>query len=65
MSMHTLAHAVGAVMYTFKDWYTTPWEKIDTDFLMEETKVSRALSRCVRCFLLCCLLSVAHRSLRK
>jgi len=27
-------------MYTFMDWYKTPWEKIDTDFLMEETKAS-------------------------
>lgn len=25
-------------MYTFVDWYRTPWDKIDTDFLMEETK---------------------------
>ena len=29
---------VGSVMYTFKAWYQTPWDKIDTDFLMEESK---------------------------
>ncbi len=25
-------------MFTFRDWYKTPWDKIDVDFLVEETK---------------------------
>ena len=29
---------VGTVMFTFKDWYRTPWDKINVDFLVEETK---------------------------
>lgn len=29
---------VSAVMYTFSDWYATLWDKIDVDFLVEETK---------------------------
>jgi dynein heavy chain len=29
---------VGAVMYTFTDWYTTPWDSIDVEFLTDETK---------------------------
>ena len=29
---------VGAVMFTFTDWYSTLWDKIDVDFLVEETK---------------------------
>lgn len=29
---------VGTVMYTFTDWYKTLWDKIDVDFLSEETK---------------------------
>jgi hypothetical protein len=29
---------VAAVQYTFADWYKTPWDKIDVDFLVEETK---------------------------
>ncbi len=30
--------AAGTVMFTFSDWYKTPWDKIDVDFLVEETK---------------------------
>jgi hypothetical protein len=26
------------VMYTFSDWYKTPWDKINVDVLVEETK---------------------------
>ena len=29
---------VAAVMFTFTDWYATLWDKIDVDFLVEETK---------------------------
>jgi dynein heavy chain, axonemal len=29
---------VGTVMYTFTEWYKTPWDKIDVDYLAEETK---------------------------
>eukprot|EP00201_Polytomella_parva_P017476 CAMPEP_0175071536 /NCGR_PEP_ID=MMETSP0052_2-20121109/19298_1 /TAXON_ID=51329 ORGANISM="Polytomella parva, Strain SAG 63-3" /NCGR_SAMPLE_ID=MMETSP0052_2 /ASSEMBLY_ACC=CAM_ASM_000194 /LENGTH=4543 /DNA_ID=CAMNT_0016338719 /DNA_START=12 /DNA_END=13643 /DNA_ORIENTATION=- len=29
---------IGTVMYTVSDWYKTPWDKIDVDFLVEETK---------------------------
>jgi hypothetical protein len=29
---------VGTVMYTFTEWFKTPWDKIDVDFLAEETK---------------------------
>jgi hypothetical protein len=29
---------VGAVMYTFSDWYKTAWDKINVDTLVEETK---------------------------
>lgn len=36
--LKSLWDMVGAVMYTFNDWYKTPWDKIDVDFLMEETK---------------------------
>jgi len=25
-------------MYTFADWYKTPWDKINVEFLVEETK---------------------------
>jgi dynein heavy chain len=25
-------------MYTFADWYKTPWDKINVDVLIEETK---------------------------
>ena len=25
-------------MYTFTDWYSTPWSKINVEFLVEETK---------------------------
>lgn len=25
-------------MFTFNDWHKTPWDKIDVDFLVEETK---------------------------
>ncbi|KAI8473051.1 MAG: flagellar outer dynein arm heavy chain beta [Monoraphidium minutum] len=27
-----------AVLYTFSDWYKTPWDKIEVEFLVEETK---------------------------
>ena len=26
------------VMFTFNDWYKTPWDKINVDVLIEETK---------------------------
>lgn len=29
---------VGVVVYTFADWYKTPWDKINVDVLVEETK---------------------------
>lgn len=29
---------VGAVVYTFADWYKTPWDKINVENLVEETK---------------------------
>jgi dynein heavy chain, axonemal len=29
---------VGTVMYTFTDWYKTLWDRIDVEFLSEETK---------------------------
>ncbi|KAK3254170.1 Dynein beta chain, flagellar outer arm [Cymbomonas tetramitiformis] len=29
---------VSSVMFTFSDWYSTPWDKIDTEFLTDETK---------------------------
>ncbi len=29
---------VGAGMYTFADWHRTPWDRIDVDGLVEETK---------------------------
>lgn len=29
---------VGTVMFTFSDWKKTPWDKIDVEFLVEETK---------------------------
>lgn len=32
------ATQVGAVMYTFADWYKTAWDKINVDTLVEETK---------------------------
>ena len=30
--------AAAVVTYTFQDWYTTLWDKIDVDFLVEESK---------------------------
>jgi len=36
--MKGLWDQVGAVMYTFTDWYTTPWDSIDVEFLTDETK---------------------------
>lgn len=36
--LKSLWDMVGANMFTFNDWYKTPWDKIDVDFLMEETK---------------------------
>lgn len=36
--LKSLWDMTGAVMYTFNDWYKTPWDKIDVDFLVEETK---------------------------
>lgn len=36
--LKSLWDMVGTVMYTFNDWYKTPWDKIDVDFLVEETK---------------------------
>eukprot|EP00951_Prasinocladus_malaysianus_P003015 scaffold21499_cov40-Prasinocladus_malaysianus.AAC.1 len=36
--LKSLWDTVGSVMYTFNAWYATPWDKIDTDFLMEESK---------------------------
>lgn len=38
---HTCAQVwdmVGTVMYTFTDWKKTAWDKIDVEFLVEETK---------------------------
>lgn len=29
---------VATVMYTFTDWYRTPWSRINVEFLVEETK---------------------------
>lgn len=42
-------------MYTFADWYKTPWDKIDVDVLVEETKkmakdvktLNKAVSTCI------------------
>ncbi|GBF97683.1 flagellar outer dynein arm heavy chain beta [Raphidocelis subcapitata] len=43
-----------AVLYTFADWYKTPWDKIDVDFLVEETKKLakevKSLNKAVRNF---------------
>ena len=36
--LKSLWDMVGAVMFTFTDWYATLWDKIDVDFLVEETK---------------------------
>ncbi|PNW78281.1 hypothetical protein CHLRE_09g403800v5 [Chlamydomonas reinhardtii] len=36
--LKSLWDTVGTVMFTFRDWYKTPWDKIDVDFLVEETK---------------------------
>lgn len=36
--LKSLWDMVSAVMYTFSDWYATLWDKIDVDFLVEETK---------------------------
>lgn len=31
-------HPTCGCRYTFAAWYKTPWDKIDVDFLVEETK---------------------------
>eukprot|EP00798_Chlamydomonas_sp_ICE-L_P004667 gene4667-14864_t len=36
--LKSLWDMVGTVMFTFNDWYKTPWDKIDVEFLVEETK---------------------------
>ncbi|KAK9808985.1 hypothetical protein WJX72_007373 [[Myrmecia] bisecta] len=36
--LKSLWDMVATVMYTFTDWYATLWDKIDVDFLVEETK---------------------------
>ena len=36
--LKSLWDMVAAVMFTFTDWYATLWDKIDVDFLVEETK---------------------------
>eukprot|EP00879_Flechtneria_rotunda_P005416 GHRR01005708.1.p1 GENE.GHRR01005708.1~~GHRR01005708.1.p1 ORF type:complete len:1495 (+),score=578.36 GHRR01005708.1:300-4784(+) len=36
--LKSLWDMVGAVMYTFADWCKTPWDKIDVDVLIEESK---------------------------
>ena len=36
--LKSLWDMVGTVMFTFSDWYKTPWDKIDVEFLVEETK---------------------------
>ncbi len=36
--LKSLWDTVGTVMFTFRDWYKTPWDRIDVDFLVEETK---------------------------
>ena len=36
--LKSLWDMVSAVMFTFSDWYATLWDKIDVDFLVEETK---------------------------
>ncbi|KAL6747291.1 flagellar outer dynein arm heavy chain beta [Haematococcus lacustris] len=36
--LKSLWDMAGAVMFTFSDWYKTPWDRIDVDFLVEETK---------------------------
>lgn len=38
LHLKSLWDTVGTVMFTFNDWYKTPWDKIDVEFLMEETK---------------------------
>lgn len=48
---------VGTVMYTFTDWYKTPWDKIDVEFLSEETKKLqkdiKSLNKAVRNYEVC------------
>ena len=43
---------VGTLMYTFNDWSKTSWDKIDVEFLMEEskklTKDIKTLNKAVR-----------------
>ncbi|CAD7696266.1 unnamed protein product [Ostreobium quekettii] len=36
--LKALWDTVGTIMFTFSDWYKTPWDKIDVEFLVEETK---------------------------
>ena len=36
--LKSLWDTVGSVMFTFTTWYATPWDRIDTDFLVEESK---------------------------
>lgn len=36
--LKSLWDTIAAVMYTFCDWYKTPWDKIDVEYLVEETK---------------------------
>lgn len=36
--LKSLWDMVGTVMFTFSDWKKTPWDKIDVEFLVEETK---------------------------
>ena len=52
-----LPHAAGAVMYMFNDWYKTPWDKIDVEFLVEETKKLakdiKTLNKAVRNYEVC------------
>jgi dynein heavy chain len=35
---NTCAGVSAQVMFTFNDWYKTPWDKINVDILIEETK---------------------------
>ena len=30
---------VSTILFTFSDWRKTPWDKIDVDVLIDETKV--------------------------
>jgi len=34
---------VSTILYTFNDWCKTPWDKIDVEVLIEETKVKLLL----------------------